>query len=280
MDNSAIAFRLIFQNLTEFGQLVKPRGLLVREVENYSYLLAPYVRFCNFANRKLNLNYIKREFLWYLTGNKFDQSILDHASMWKSLVNTDGSINSNYGQYWFGSDYTSSKHSHQLGYVVQTLIDDKDSRRASMMVLQPKHLLMETNDYPCTYTLNFRIRCDHLNMSVHMRSQDAIFGMGNDAPCFSFVHEMVYMLLADQYPGLQLGSYHHIADSFHVYERHFAMVNQIVKGDEYIPVDCPRISSSVEARRLLMLHVNPLTTTERERYPFAAWLTTLEKDNT
>ena len=220
VEHASKVFTDIFRNLVRRGNFVSPRGQLVIEVENFSYSLPPFVRFCNFECRKLNLDYVKQEFLWYLKGNKFDQSILEKASMWKNLVNDDGSINSNYGQYVFGDQ-------KQFDDVVKTLIADKDSRRASIVILADRHLKMLTKDVPCTYSLNFRIRDNFLNMSVHMRSQDAIFGMGNDAPAFSMIHEMMLNTLRGTYPELKYGNYFHIADSFHVYERHFEMLNKL-----------------------------------------------------
>lgn len=278
---SEIAFRDIYRQLLTQGKQCSPRGQLVLEVENFNYTLPPYVRFPNFSSRKLSLNYIKNEVLWYLRGNREDLSILKHAKMWQSLVNphsrdsTDvtpgpsgsGTINSNYGQYAFGSVsppshvrrmYPSNIYT-QFDAVIDCLTKDKDSRRASITILQPYHLLMETNDVPCTYSLNFRIRDDKLNMSVHMRSQDAVFGMGNDAPAFSILQEMVYVTLRDTaYPDLQLGEYHHIADSFHVYERHFDMLHTIVKlNDQYHEAPCPKIESIDEVRHLRgTIHLN------------------------
>lgn len=233
----ADAFRQIFRDLKQRGKLCSPRGQLCLELEHHTYELPPYARFCNFEARKLNLNYIKNEFLWYLRGDKYDTSIGEKAKLWQSLVNADGSINSNYGQYLFGQQ-------NQFDNVVRTLTEDRDSRRASAVILNRDHLTMQTKDVPCTYSLNFRIREGKLNMSVHMRSQDAIFGMGNDAPCFSFIHEMVLAALRSNYEheDLELGTYKHTADSLHVYERHFEMLDKLVDGDPHSPVSCPQIS--------------------------------------
>lgn len=234
----------IFRDLMSSGRTVSPRGLLVKEIENYRYELYPYNRFCGFEDRKLNLDYIKKEFLWYLKGDKFDLSILQHAKIWAGLVNDDKSINSNYGQYIFGDQ-------NQFDLVVNELKNDKDSRRAIMMILQPYHLTMKTKDVPCTISMSFRIRNGKLTMSVRMRSQDAIFGMGNDAPCFSFIQEMVLCALQEYYPSLEMGRYHHSADSFHIYEKHFDMASRICnKKAKYSDVDCPRISGPTEVRYL------------------------------
>jgi len=247
--NQADIFRKIFIDLKTKGARCSPRGQPVIELEDYSYTLPARVRYCNFESRKLNEDYIKREFLWYLRGNKMDREILDHAKMWSSLVNSDGSINSNYGQYIFAKKQ--GQKISQFDNVIKTLVEDKDSRRASISILNRDHLVSSTKDVPCTYSMNFRIRDNKLNMSVHMRSQDAVFGMGNDAPCFSFVHEMIYVAVRDTaYPELEMGTYHHTADSFHIYERHFELLEKLVNGDEYISIETPHIKSLSEVNFL------------------------------
>lgn len=255
-------FLKIYTDLEKRGKHVSPRGQLIKEIENYSYDLPAYVRFPSFKSRKLSVSYIKKEFLWYLKGDKFDNSITQHATMWKSIQNEDGSFNSNYGQYFFGKE-------NQFKIVLNILTADKDSRRASMMLLTKDHLSSKTNDVPCTYALNFRIRNNKLNMTVHMRSQDAIFGMGNDAPAFSFLHEMVYTALKDTYTELKLGTYHHTADSFHIYEKHFQMLNDIIHGDEYVQIDCPKMLNSKEVMFLLAGNFTDIP----QEYQFTRWLT-------
>jgi thymidylate synthase len=280
MDLTELAFRKIYADVGN-GILVRPRNEPVIEIEDYSYSLPPYARFANFDARKLKLDYIRKELLWYFRANPFDSSIVDSASIWQELPNADGTINSNYGAHVFGktapalvSISTNSSaymptdenvgrsstsigmpvwHESQFDKIIETLAADKDSRRASAVILNRAHLLSpKTKDYPCTYALNFRIRNNELKMSVHMRSQDAVFGMGNDAPAFSVIQEMVYVTLRDTaYPDLQMGSYHHTADSFHYYERHFEMVKQINKADNYTPLVIPKIRDVREVIYLL-----------------------------
>lgn len=278
------AFLTPLKILAGRGELTSPRGLLSIELENFRYDLPPYVRFCSFQERKLNLAYVKTEFLWYLRGDRFDLSILEHAKMWQSLVQPDSGINSNYGQYLF------NRNCNQFARIIEILSKDKDSRRASMMILQPSHVLSDTTDQPCTYAIRFSIRNNRLGMTVHMRSQDAIFGMGNDAACFSLIHEMAYCKLREVYPDLEYGTYTHLADSFHVYERHFEMLKQITNidprsektvgvnanrrpvqhgsGGHYTMVLCPRISGGAEVDFLIAGDY----TTIPEDYAFTKWL--------
>lgn len=256
--------RKIYEELNAFGNVISPRGLKIVEIENFGFKFKPYERFINFPSRKLSLKYIKEEFKWYLCGDRFDTSITKHASMWKDLINKDGSINSNYGQYIF------SDGSFQR--VVYTLKKDKDSRRAHISILGNDHLRSYTKDYPCTLGINFRIRDNKLNMTVMMRSNDAVYGLGNDLPAFSFLHEMMFVMLKDTYPELEYGEYYHFANSFHVYEKHFEMVTKILK-EENEPVNCPKISGPDEVFYLTTVdlkaeHYDRIP----DRFLFSQWL--------
>lgn len=257
-----ISFRDIYKDLLHRGHKVSPRGEEVIEIENASYIFTPFQRFINFECRKLSVPYIKKEFLWYLKGDRFDNSICKYASFWKTIQNKDGSFNSNYGQYIFGIE-------NQFDIVLNILKKDKDSRRASIIILKPEHINSDTKDVCCTYAINFRIREDILNMTVHMRSNDAIFGLGNDLPCFSFIFEMMYNTLKEFYPSLEQGLYYHNVDSFHVYARHYEMLEKIANKDELEQVNCPKISGSKEVKFLRTLDFDGIPL----EYHFIKWLT-------
>jgi thymidylate synthase len=262
----AIVFRKIYSTLIESGNICYPRGLKIKEIENFSFILPPFTRFVNFEDRKLKLSYIKREFIWYLKGDKFDTSIAKYAKMWKDFINEDGSINSNYGQYIFGN-------LNQFNYVFDCLLKDKDSRRAIIIILQPYHILnLKMKEVPCTYNLSFRIRKNKLNMSVKMRSQDAWFGFGSDIPCFSFIHEMLFVLLKEKYVNLQLGNYHHFVDSFHVYSQHFDLIEKISNDSIFHNIECPKINSADEVRFLLKCNFKNIP----NNFEFTKWLTNLD----
>ena len=263
MVEERVIWRDIFRDVKNNGKLSAPRGQEIIEVENYHYELPPYVRFCSLAPRKLKLDYVREELLWYLRGDPYDLSILNHSNIWKNIVQM-GRLNSNYGHAFFRRG--------GFDFVVSQLGEDKDSRRACITILKEKNLRLETLDVPCTVYLNFRIREDRLNMSVHMRSQDAVFGMGNDAPAFSFLQEMVLkMLQHTKYPELQMGTYHHTADSFHVYtKRHAKMLEELVAEDVVLDaVEVPRILNWEEVDHL----THEIRSKEtKEEYLFSRWL--------
>ena len=227
----------IYEDLIIKGKERSPRNLLTKEIENYHVEFLPNHQFINFESRKLNINYIKKEIQWYFKGDLYDLSICDEASIWKKCV-TNGKLNSNYGHYLFSNV--------GLGFVVNELLKDNDSRRALVSIFDShKHLYSDNNDVPCTCTLGFRIRDGKLNMTVHMRSQDAVYGLGNDLPFFNLCWEVVSVLL-----NVQQGKYHHFVESFHIYEKHFDMVNKILDDDNFTEITRPKIAL-IDAKQLI-----------------------------
>lgn len=248
-------FRSIYQQLHHFGEGCSPRGQPIKELVNFNWTFPAYVRWINFDDRKLSLTYIKAELQWYLKGDPYDLSIANHAKLWGKLADADGKLNSNYGHLLFRQG--------GIAWAIEQLKADRDSRRACVMILRSDQLKLDALDVPCTYALNFLIRKNKLLASIHMRSQDAVWGLGNDLPFFSIVQELVATML-----GIQMGPLHLSVDSFHTYERHWDMVGKIadhVTGSPWCPIECPRLTNEHEARCLL-------TNTPDMSYPLTRWI--------
>lgn len=225
------------------------RGSKTRNVHNAIIVLdAKYAPITSFGHRNLNLDYCKREWLWYLGADKFDDSIEKYASAWAKIKQPDGSYFSNYGQYLFAKEEPTLES--QFEYVLKTLRDDPNSRRASIVLLQPYHLFKENVDTVCTYAINFTIEKSMLHMTVMMRSNDVIFGFTNDAFCFWHLYLYAYTVLKHYMPELRTGQYVHMANSMHVYERHYQMISNITymgrRGFKEMTVPLPTAKEAME----------------------------------
>lgn len=244
MDNRSV-FTEMFDRTLSRGDAVRPRGLLILEVRDLQITVNPSKPFMGFAARKYDVGYFKKEMLWKLGANRMDDSIKQHAKMWETVQNPDGSFNSNYGHYWFGP---------QMGFwhVVTELIRDRDSRQAVIPMLSKEHMTPDTIDKVCTTAVGFHIRGNELHMSVQMRSSDQIFGLGTDIPTFAFLYRLVIAVLQDHY-DLYDGKITITAMSSHIYERHFDMVRKILleDADEYTSIEMPWFTSSAEAIRMI-----------------------------
>lgn len=197
----------------------------------------------NFKDRKLNAAYAIEEFLWYVRGDRYDRTIEQHATAWKKLQQPDGSFFSNYGHYIFSKMGPNGVSMFQ--FAAEQLLRNPSTRRAAIPLLETKHCFHENVDMVCTFGIQFFIRQGRLDMGVKMRSNDAVWGLTNDAFAFSMLHRLMFVALRDglfdygeesptcgrAYPNLRLGAYHHEANTLHVYERHYDMAQKIIDAD-------------------------------------------------
>jgi len=209
----------IIKNIYENGEVSAPRGLEIKELVYFQETINnPW---SNYAARNYPLDYYKYEMQWYLHADPLDHRICDHAKIWEKIIQKDGSIFSNYGQYWFG---------HQLGYdkCLSILRNDPNSRQAYLPMCNYHHVFEGNRDVVCTKGIQFRIIKGKLWMHVSMRSSDAIWGLATDLPCF---HTLMTMMAREL--GIPMGEFVFSSDSVHIYERHYKMVEEILDGGRH-----------------------------------------------
>lgn len=210
----------LFKDIKEFGFESRPRDFLCREIYFKQMAIDPLYPIMEYENRKFPYYYLAGELAWYLMMDPKLDYISKFSNFWGGLTNSDGTVNSNYGQLLFPE---------QLKWAKEELQSDINTRRAISFVNLPKFQQNGIKDFVCTMYLNFFIRENTLHMAMKIRSNDIIYGLSFDAPFFSFVLQHMYLWLKkESYPDLKLGSYFHFADNIHYYERHFDMVDKIV----------------------------------------------------
>lgn len=141
----------------------------------------------------------------------------------------------------------------QLRYVVECFKQDKETRRAVISFGDPMKddfdengCLKQSLDIPCTRELHFMKQAgrNKLDLIVRMRSNDLIWGASAvNVFNYTFMQEYVAAIL-----GLELGSYYHLADNLHYYNRHVDMVQKLaeINDIEESPVVCKKTFSSLE----------------------------------
>jgi thymidylate synthase len=222
MTDFSNTFQEVISNIEQHGDISKPRDLEVKELLLAHLSIDPRRPIADFKSRAFNWKYFAGEMAWYLHRDTDVDYIGQYSGMWSTLTNPGtNEINSNYGALVINDE--------QIGWVVDSLLADKNSRQAIMFFNQPKFQFKGNKDFVCTMYGNFFIRNNKLNMKIQMRSNDIFYGLTFDAPFFSFLMQTVYLILKknDQYKDLELGTYHHYADNIHFYERHFELANKI-----------------------------------------------------
>jgi thymidylate synthase len=133
----------------------------------------------------------------------------------------------------------------QLGAVVRKLLADPDSRQAVALVWRAGDIEdyyrtetdLDGQDRPvlvksqasnlCTIGLQFLIRGRALHMAAHMRSNDAWHGLPYDLFQFAAVQASVARSL-----DVEVGTYVHLANSLHLYERHWEQAAALERTDQ------------------------------------------------
>ena len=122
----------------------------------------------------------------------------------------------------------------QITNVVETLRQDRSSRRAMATIFQPEDTARESSDIPCTYGLSFLVRGDQLHATTIMRSNNAWTLLPYNAFEFTLLAEVVACRV-----GVLLGSYTHHCISLHLYQNDFAAAEDwlTLSYDEATPME-------------------------------------------
>lgn len=121
-------------------------------------------------------------------------------------------------------DYTYSEriaNCNQLQRVIDTLVEDQNSRRAMVMIFQPQDTAESagaTTRIPCSISYQFFIRNGKLMVVYYIRSNDYYKHFPVDIIMTGLIQEWLLKQLKKTYPDLKLGSLTYFAGSLHAYK--------------------------------------------------------------
>jgi thymidylate synthase len=198
-----------------------PRGFKQRERLFTAFTLTnPIERVCYSAERKVNINFLFAEVLWYLKGSNSLDFIAYYCPRMRRYSRNGKTLD---GSAYGTKIFSWGGHINQWQWVHDELNSDPHSRRAVIHIRGPEEMLVQNNiDATCTLTLQFLNREDHLILISSMRSNDFFRGALSDVFSFTFLQE----LMANQL-DLKLGTYHHQVGSSHVYESDKLTINKV-----------------------------------------------------
>lgn len=209
--------------------ITNPRGFEIKENLNVSLVLDNPLS-CLFKSpaRSSQQKYISAELLWYFFGTNDITFIRNYSTFWDQ-ISTNSTANSAYGHLIFNQ--LNQKGYSQYYWALSSLLYDRDSRQAILHFNTPQHQYGGNKDFPCTLYGVFHIRENKLHFTIHMRSNDVVWGLANDIVFFVVLQCQMLNHLKVKYPELELGSYTHVADSFHLYERHYELVEKFIQSN-------------------------------------------------
>ncbi|MDC6389212.1 thymidylate synthase [Maribacter sp. PR1] len=226
----------LYKNLLKGGCKVNVRGSSTVELYPvYIKLDNPRKRLTTLVNRRWNLPFAIGEVAWHLSGSKDFDFISYYSKNWKVALedNEDEIRNSCYGYQIF------SNNNKVWNGLITELLNYPNSRRAVISLLDSKKTLgKNVRDVACTSTIQFLIRNNKLDCIVNMRSNDIVWGLPNDIFFTTILQEWLAIIL-----NVELGVYYHNVGSLHVYERHFELLENILKNPIYYDIGMPKMDN-------------------------------------
>lgn len=247
--------------LNNYEYKTAPRGLDIHECLNVGlYIENPTLNLFKYEDKSLTLptGYVKKEMCLYLLGSDDARDFSKASKFWDNIKTKQGKINSAYGNLIFNKSLEDGRS--QFDWAFDSLKNDKDSRQAFMRYNNTSHQYDGNKDVPCTFIQGFHIRNNKLHSTVEMRSNDIIKGTTYDIPSFILFQRLMLLRLREVYPDLEMGSYTHFANSFHLYSTDFELVerrlnSQILENAYPFPNDWHCIKSE-DALRCFDMKVN------------------------
>ena len=118
--------------------LVNSRGSTQRELLFESFEITdPTAIDIKVEDRKFSTGYALTEWLWYLSCDRNTNNIGKMAKIWNQISDDKGEVESNYGTYI----------APQWSWILGELTDDRDSRRATIVINQVHHKFSNEKDY-------------------------------------------------------------------------------------------------------------------------------------
>lgn len=212
--NANSAWQNLYYGLNMDGDKTAPRGIKIKETLGCNiYIMNPMDNLVYSPFRGLNPIYLAKEKAWYDSGDNSVENAIKLSKFWGTIANDDGTVNSNYGHYIFGSDPCDPSMT-MWDRTVKILKDDPDTRQAIMQIPIMPH--RGCKDTPCTSSIQFFIRDNKLNCTVYMRSTDIILGF----PIDIFQFTMWQIRMAKEV-GVDLGWMRFISGNIHCYEKNW-----------------------------------------------------------
>jgi thymidylate synthase len=204
----------------------------------------PRDRIITNPTRLLNPAFLVAEMLWILSGSDQVDFLDSYNSRMKHFSDDGKTLHGAYGKrlrHWKSSD------NHEIDQIAECrnlLTESIDTRQAEMVLFDPAQdfEVPRSKNIPCNNLLKFTVRDGKLDLTLYIRSNDAILGFPYDAHHWMCLQE----LMAD-WINVDVGTYYHIADSMHIYEKDYQWAEKISQTktpqiSEYARIESPCIS--------------------------------------
>ncbi len=263
LDNAYIE---LVEKLFDKGHVsVSRKGEKLYELYDEGFILTEPMK-CYASCRNTSLNYLRKEFEFYMSGSDKLEDAIKCSSFWKNCSDDGETINSNYGKRIFHD--VNSHGFTQFQHALNCLRNNLQSKKAVIVITSPENAYL-SNDNFCTMHLRARVDGDNkLHLTAYMRSNDVFFGTVYDVPFFVFVQLALIHELNTYGENVTLGTYTHLASSLHMYERNRPALERVLR---YTPKAYSYDKFDLVFRGLVASGLATVRELSGDKYMAAAW---------
>ena len=218
--------------------LIKSKRDEILEITQYgATLINPRIRTSMSLDRRLVKSKFA-EFAWYLSKEDDKNYIRPYIAAYEFEEQENNKILGAYGSKVFGSK---NGQKPQYERIIEQITKRKNTKQAYLVISEIEDYKFRSEQFkspPCTVGLHFIVRNDRLNLTVHMRSNDAYFGLPHDLFCFTMLQELISCRTK-----IPLGTYTHYATSMHIYTKHVNRIIKYLDEGKHEPVEMPKIKN-------------------------------------
>lgn len=184
------------------------------------------------TTKKLHLKSIIYELLWFLQGDTNIQYLNDHGvTIWDEWADARGELGPVYGHQWRSWPAADGRHIDQISEVVQSLINNPDSRRHLVCAWNVGELNKMALP-PCHALFQFYVAGGKLSCQLYQRSADVFLGVP-----FNIASYALLTMMMAQVCGWQAGEFIHTLGDAHLYLNHLEQVKtQLERTPRALPV--------------------------------------------
>lgn len=170
------------------------------------------------------------ELCWTLSGDINVTWLQKYTKMWDKFVNDNNEVEAAYGYRWrkmFGRD--------QLLQGIDALRRDKSDRQIFISAWDSARDGLGnrwTSNVPCPTCFTLNIIDDKLNLTLFLRSSDAMVGLPYDMLMYTFLMIVCTHELQDTYPNLKYGRVEAMLAHSHIYNVHYDIAKELIENAE------------------------------------------------
>jgi len=220
-------YKAIIDRILRSGEEVTARGLSFKECRFQHLIITnPRARLITNQARKLSKKFAMGEFIWIMSGKCNVEQIAFYNKRMADFSDDGFELHGAYGprlRHW----RLQNGDVDQLTNCLERLKNDIYTRQASIVILDPAiDFTVKTKDIPCNNYLQFIYREGKLDLMTYVRSNDTLLGFPYDVFEWTMLQEIFANAL-----GVELGNYHHIIGSLHIYSRDIPKMNEILNSN-------------------------------------------------